>query len=253
MPKKHASKLTQIFRSSRMVLHTLYGLFVAGLILPRLSPLHRDVVISRWSKALLDLLNIRVIVLGDIPPRNLTNTMFVANHISWVDIHALNSVHTTRFVAKAEIRKWPVFGFFATKVNTLFVEREKRHEAGKLVSSAKQALQAGDCICFFPEGTTTDGTEIKPFKGSLLQAAIDTKSNVWPFAIHYPDADNKPNTEMAYWGEMSLIESMQLIIKQRSALVVLNFASPMNAGDYDRRKLSMAAREAIVSRLDLPR
>jgi 1-acyl-sn-glycerol-3-phosphate acyltransferase len=235
-----------------MVLHILYGIFIAGIILPKLSPQRRDRVISRWSGALLDLLNIRAIVHGDIPPRGLTNTMFVANHISWIDIHALNSIHTTRFVAKSEIKQWPVFGWFAAKVNTLFVDREKRHEAGKVVNSARQALQAGDCICFFPEGTTTDGTEIRPFKGSLLQAAIDAKSQVWPFEIHYPNAENRANTEMAYWGEMSLIESMRLIIKQRSPVVVLEFASPINAAGYERRNLSIAVRQAIVSRLNLP-
>lgn len=236
-----------------MVLHTLYGVFIAGLVLPRLSSHHRDWMISRWSKALLDLLNIQVIVRGDVPPRGLKSTMFVANHISWVDIHALNSVHTTRFVAKAEIKHWPIFGWFAVKVNTLFVEREKRHHAGKVVDSAKQALLHDDCICFFPEGTTTDGTELKPFKGSLLQAAIDAKAKVWPFAIYYPDIENRPNTEMAYWGEMSLIESMKLIIKQRHAVVVLDFDSPINAADYERRELSAKLRQIIQSRLNLPR
>jgi 1-acyl-sn-glycerol-3-phosphate acyltransferase len=236
-----------------MVLHTLYGIFIAGLILPRLSPQRRDMVISRWSKALLDLLNIKVVIKGKVPPLGLTNTMFVANHISWVDIHALNSVHTTRFVAKSEIKQWPIFGWFAIKVNTLFVDREKRHEAGKVVNSAKQALDHGDCICFFPEGTTTDGTEVKPFKGSLLQAAIEARSQVWPFAIYYPDAENKPNTEIAYWGDISLIESMKTIIKQRHAVVVLDFASPIHAADFERRALSSELHQAIISRLNLPR
>lgn len=236
-----------------MVLHTLYGIFIAGLILPRLSSQRRDMVISRWSRTLLDLLNIEIVTHGEVPPRGLSNTMFVANHISWVDIHALNSVHTTRFVAKSDIKQWPIFGWFAIKVNTLFVDREKRHEAGKVVNSAKQALLNGDCICFFPEGTTTDGTEVKPFKGSLLQAAIDAKSEVWPFTIYYPDEENKPNTEMAYWGDMSLIESMQLIIKQRKSTVVLDFSSPIKATDFERRVLSTHIRQAITSRLNLPR
>lgn len=236
-----------------MVLHVLYGLFIAGIVLPRLSHERRDRVISRWSAALLDLLNIRVVTRGDIPPRNLTNTMFVGNHISWVDIHALNSVHTTRFIAKSEIKRWPVFGYFAIKVNTLFVDREKRHDAGKIVSITKRALLAGDCICFFPEGTTTDGSEVRPFKGSLLQAAIEAKAQVRSFSIYYPDEESKPNTGMAYWGEMNLIESMRLVIKQRSQMVVLDFAKPIDAAEYDRRNLTTAVRQAIISRLNLPR
>src|SRR5690606_10744494 len=127
LQKKHASNLTQMFRTCRMVLHTLYGVFVAGIILPRLDPQQRNRAISRWSASLLDLLNIRVVAEGVVPQQVLSNTMFVANHISWLDIHALNSIHTSRFIAKSEIRQWPVFGFFATSVNTLFIDREKRH------------------------------------------------------------------------------------------------------------------------------
>lgn len=242
-----------MFRTCRMVLHTLYGVFVAGIILPRLDPQQRNRAISRWSASLLDLLNIRVVAEGVVPQQVLSNTMFIANHISWVDIHALNSIHTSRFIAKSEIRQWPVFGFFATSVNTLFIDREKRHEAGKIVDTTRKALQAGDCICFFPEGTTTDGTEVKPFKGSLLQAAIEAKSEVRPFSIHYPDAENRVNTEMSYWGEMSLIESMHNVIRQKQATVVLRFADPINAADYDRRNLVSITREVIVSSSNLQR
>ncbi len=242
-----------MFRTCRMVLHTLYGVFVASIILPRLDPQQRNRAISRWSASLLDLLNIRVVAEGVVPQQVLSNTMFIANHISWVDIHALNSIHTSRFIAKSEIRQWPVFGFFATSVNTLFIDREKRHEAGKIVDTTRKALQAGDCICFFPEGTTTDGTEVKPFKGSLLQAAIEAKSEVRPFSIHYPDVEEGINTEMSYWGEMSLIESMRNVIRQKQATVVLRFADPINAADYDRRNLVSITREVIVSSSNLQR
>lgn len=234
------------------MLHVLYGLGIAGIILPRLGRERRDWVISRWSAALMDLLNIQVVAQGNIPPRGLTNTMFVGNHISWVDIHALNSIHTTRFVAKSEIKRWPIFGYFAIQVNTLFVDREKRHDAGKIVDVAKQALIGGDCICFFPEGTTTDGSELRPFKGSLLQAAIEAHSQIRPFSIYYPDEQDQPNTDMAYWGDMNLIESMRLIIKQRSPRVVLDFSVPIDAAQYDRRNLTTTIRQAIISRSNLP-
>lgn len=235
-----------------MVLHTLYGIFIGAVIIPRLSPQRRNRAIGRWSAALLDILNIRVIVRGNPPPPGLTGVMLVANHVSWVDIHALNSIITTRFVAKAEILKWPVFGWFAIKANSLFIDREKRHATGKMTGLTREALLAGDCICVFPEGTTTDGSEVKPFKGSLLQAAIDAKTDVWPFGIHYPDADGQPNSDMAYWGERSLIESMRLVIKQHSPVVILDFAAPMHASGHERRTLAAEARAHILERLNLP-
>ncbi|CAG0951691.1 1-acyl-sn-glycerol-3-phosphate acyltransferase [Methylophilaceae bacterium] len=236
-----------------MVLHTLYGIFIASIILPGLGPRRRDLVISRWSRALLDLLNIRIVTHGEIPPVHLTNAMFVANHISWIDIHALNSVRTSRFVAKSEIRRWPVFGWFAEKTNTLFIDREKRQDAARIVNITTEALRAGDCICFFPEGTTTDGTELKPFKGSLLQAAIEANSQVWPVSIWYPEAGGEANTDMAYWGEMNLIESMRLIIQQHSPVVELHFSSPIDATARERRHLSTLVRQAVAAKLNFPR
>ena len=178
-----------------MVLHTLYGVFIAAVIMRWLSPKQRNCIIGRWSADLLRLLNIRVIVRGTPPPPDLRGVMFIANHVSWVDIHALNSVITTRFVAKAEILKWPVFGWFALKANTLFIDRDNRHATGKITGLTREALPAGDCICVFPEGTTTDGTEVKPFKGSLLQAAIDAESRSESPRIsegaEEPDADRR--------------------------------------------------------------
>lgn len=236
-----------------MVFHTLYGLVVAAFVLPGQRARRRSRTIQQWSTGLLNSLEIEVVVEGESPPSGLRSTLFVGNHVSWVDIHALNSVHTTRFVAKAEIRQWPLFGFFAERANTLFIEREKRHEAGRIVDNIKSALLAGDCICFFPEGTTTDGSEIRPFKGSLLQAAIEANATVRPFSIHYPDEENRINREMAYWGEMSLLASMRQVIRQRRPKVVLRFASPISAGGHDRRQLTNNTRLAITRLLDLER
>lgn len=229
-----------------MVLHTLYGLLLTAAVLPRQNPERRDRIIRRWSSGLLDLLEIRVIVEGEKPGAKLRNTLFVANHVSWVDIHALNSVCTTRFIAKSEIRQWPLFGFLAERANTLFIERGKRHEAGRVVDNVKSALRAGDCICFFPEGTTTDGSTVGPFKSSLLQAAIEANAIVQPLSIHYPHENGDINREMAYWGEMNLLASMRQVIRQRRPEVILRFARPLAAGGQERRQLTEDARLAIV-------
>ena len=101
--------------------------------------------------------------------------MFVANHISWSDIHALNSVIPVRFIAKSDIKSWPIFGYLVRKSNTIFVERGKRQEAGRIVDLTKESLSAGDNVCFFPEGTTTDGTgaDGKGIKSNRLQGRPD--------------------------------------------------------------------------------
>jgi len=236
---------------SRIVIHTLYGLLTASIVLPRVSAKRRDLIISRWCKGLLDILNIRVVTQGQLPDKNVTGTMFVANHISWIDIHAINSVRTVRFVAKSEIREWPVFGWLVEKVNTLFTERSRRHDAGRMVDLAADCLRNGDCLCFFPEGTTTDGTELKPFKGSLLQAAINAEAQVWPVAIRYPKLDGSANTAMSYSGDISLLQSVKQILAQRSPVVELHFMQPISAAGYERRSLSALTRQAILHGLGL--
>ena len=196
--------------------------------------------------------------------------MFVANHISWSDIHALNSIIPVRFIAKSDIKSWPVFGYLVRKSNTIFVERGKRQEAGRIVELTKLSLSAGDNVCFFPEGTTTDGAgtdgtvtdgtginsrglqdkPVLPFKSSVLQATIDASAQIWPVAIRYYHPDGSINTQMAYAGNTTLVESMQSVLKQKNPSVALHFLTPIQASEKNRRDLSNAAYDAIVTKLN---
>lgn len=248
---KKSNLPTRIFRILRMLLHTLYGALIAIFILPGCSARQRDFIISRWAKSLLQVMHIHIKVIGGKPDSHSTGVMFVGNHISWIDIHALNSVRAVRFISKAEVRDWPVFGWLAAKANTLFIDRSKKQDTARIVETATESLLAKDCLCYFPEGTTTDGSELKVFKGSLMQAAINANATVWPFVIRYPGADGKPNTDMAYYDDMTLVESMWLILSLQQPYVELEFLQPINAAGYDRRALTLAARHAISSKLAL--
>lgn len=172
--------------------------------------------------------------------------MFVANHVSWIDIHAINSVRTVRFVAMAEIRQWPVFGWLAAQVNTLFTDRARRHDAGRMVTITADSLRAGDCLCYFPEGTTTDGTALKPFKSSLIQAAINAQARICAIAIRYPDSNGGSNTLLSY-ANVSLLQSVGHVLAQQSPVVELYFDEAIPAGHQARRDISSAA-EAFISR-----
>lgn len=236
----------------RMMIHTLYGMLIATALLPRANPRQRDAIISRWSTSLLAVMNIRVVVKGSPPGPDVASTMFVANHISWADIHALNTVRAVRFIAKSEVRGWPIFGWFAQKSNTLFIDRSKKQDAGRIVETVTASLAAGDCLCYFPEGTTTDGRELKPFKGSIMQAAINTGSMIWPFTVRYPNPDGSANTEMAYFGDMSLVDSIFLVLAQRNPVVELEFLTPISPHGHERRGLTILIRQKIAEKLSLP-
>lgn len=246
------------------------GLTLAALVLPFISKSVNLQLIKWWCGGLLRAFNIKVSMHGEVPAADTNSVMFVANHISWSDIHALNSIIPLRFIAKSDIKSWPVFGYLVRKSNTIFVERGKRQEAGRIVELTKDSLLAGDNVCFFPEGTTTDGTgagghgiqghdvnrmslqgsPVLPFKSSVLQAAIDANGTIWPVAIHYSHADGGINTQMAYAGETTLIESMQNVLRQKNPAVALHFLTPIQTKDQNRRDITQAAYDAIVTKLN---
>ena len=234
---------------ARIIVHTIIGLIVASVVLPLVNITRKRRIIKWWCVGLLRAFHIQVNTFGSLPPADTQGVMFVANHISWADIHALNSLIPLRFVAKSDIKHWPVFGYLVTKANTLFIDRSKRQAAGRIVETVSNSLIAGDNLCYFPEGTTTDGTHMLPFKSSVLQAAINAKTHIWPVAIRYINADGSINSEMAYAGETTMIESMKLIVMQKNAIVELHFLAPIQAFGRDRRALTDAAFAAINAKL----
>lgn len=241
----------RIYRLCRIIVHTVTGLIIAAVLIPIVQKSTKLVLIKWWCGGLLRAFNIKVHIFGDLPAANIQGVMFVANHVSWADIHALNSLLKLRFIAKSDITSWPIFGYLAKKTNALFIDRSKRQEAGRLVHTAANSLLAGDNLGYFPEGTTTDGKQVLPFKSSVLQAAISANSQVWPIAIRYLDADGSLNTAMAYAGETSLVESMRAVLSVKNPLVELHFLPAIQATGQNRRDLTAAAYQAIIAKLAL--
>lgn len=236
----------------RLLLHIARGLLTAAIVLPHVVPQRRDEIISNWSRGLLQVFNIRLVTLGEIPAPAAGGIMFVANHVSWVDISAINSVRAVRFVAKAEIRSWPLFGWLTAQANTLFTDRARRQDAKRMVEATANSLRDGDCLCYFPEGTTTDGTRLMPFKSSLMQAAIHAGAPIWPIGIRYPGIDGQPNMNLSY-ADVSLVRSLGNVLKERGPVVELHFAKPISTAAADRRELADQARKSIAESIGLNR
>jgi len=194
--------------------------------------------------------NIQLITYGELPNANTSSIMFVANHISWMDIHAINSVIPLRFIAKSEVSNWPIFGYLVRRSGTLFINRSRRKDAARIVQMAAKSLQNGENVGFFPEGTTTEGASILPFKSSIVQAAINAEANIWPIAIRYPLPNGGANTHMAYAGETTMGESMLNMLKQKSAVIELHFLAPMPALGANRQALTETAFIAISKHLN---
>ncbi len=231
------------------MLHTLTGLLLASLILPVSNRWLRMGIIQWWCKRLLNCFNLQVTTSGQLPDIRTHGTLFVGNHISWSDIHAINSLIPVRFVAKVEIKDWPVFGYLVKKSGTIFINRTKNRDASRVIQLASHALKQLDNLCVFPEGTTTEGLSVLPFKSSLLQSAVNAHAQVIPMAISYPLPDGSPNLAAAYAGETSILESMRMYIGMQSPRIHIHFCPAINPSDHTRQAIAQMAYQAINSHL----
>lgn len=177
------------------------------------------------------------------------STLLVANHVSWLDILAINAARPVRFVSKADVRHWPLVGWIVACGGTLFIERERRSDAMRVVHQVAEALQSGSQIAIFPEGTTSDGHGVLPFHASLLQAAVATGVDVQPILMRYSDAQASISESANYVGDTTLAQSMWLIANASDLTVHVSFLSATIGPHPDRRVLADRLRAGIEKEL----
>jgi 1-acyl-sn-glycerol-3-phosphate acyltransferase len=162
-------------------------------------------ITRRWASACCRVLGGRIEVLGDLPRGP---GFLVANHVSYLDIPVLMALTGCRFVSKREVADWPVIGFYARKAGTLFVNRGKAgRDAGRALEGMARALEEGDLVAFFPEGTTSAGEGVLPFRSGLLTLPARAGHPVWPAALSYEAADPALDSgvALAWHCEQSLL------------------------------------------------
>ena len=240
------NKLMASLKLARALVHALVGLVTILLVFPRLLPENRQQRVQVWSAKMLVCLGLELRVTG----RPCTNgpMLLVANHISWVDITALHAARFCRFVSKADVKHWPLIGALATGVGTLFIERESRRDAMRTVQHMAQSLRDGDVLAIFPEGTTSDGTTLRPFHANLFQAAIAADAPVQPVALSFIDiASGRPTQAPGYINDDTLLVSVWRTLCTPGIAVVINFGEPQTAQGRDRRTWSAQVREEIMA------
>ncbi len=235
-----------MFRGTRVLLHLIYGLTIASTF-PCVTRTARRRILRRWSAQLLNILNVNIIAYDSM--RTLNPGIIVTNHISWLDVFVLNAILPMRFVAKSEVRQWFLIGWLCARAQTLFIERGRARDAVRINKQVFQLLQNGEHLAIFPEGTTTDGTQVGVFHSSLLQPAIDAGAQVHPVALRYQDAQGTHNTAAAYIGDVSFGASMWSILCCRSLHVRLIATPSIDAAGSDRRTLTRTAQQQISTAL----
>jgi 1-acyl-sn-glycerol-3-phosphate acyltransferase len=213
---------------------------------PRLTPAGRTRQVQAWARTLLTRLEVDLQIVGTPPQAG--PLLLVANHISWVDILALHATCHCRFVAKADVKRWPLIGTLATGGGTLYVRRESRRDAMRMVHDMEQVLREGVILAVFPEGTTGDGDSVLPFHASLLQAAIAADAPVQAVAIRYVDArSGTPSQAVSYTGDQSLVSSIWRTLSARELCAVVSFGTVQRADGRDRRVWVRDLRQEIVA------
>lgn len=230
----------------RLALHGASAVLLLRFVFPRASPRARRRLVRWWSARLLHVLGIRVRASGPAP-REREAAMIAANHITWVDIFVVLSVRPSRFIAKSEIRDWPIAGWIAARSGTLFIRRERRRDTARINGEVHEALSQGDCVGLFPEGTTTEGDRLLRFHTSLFEPAIANAATIHPAAIRYEHADGSPCRAVAYADDTAFLESFGRVIGLRDVVAHLGFAEPIQpAAGLDRRAAARLAHERVA-------
>jgi 1-acyl-sn-glycerol-3-phosphate acyltransferase len=233
-----------VFRLGRALVHALAGLSIIVFLFPRMNAPQREARIQAWALKMLTLLGVRLELRGQPPVAG--PVLLVANHISWLDILVMHAARHCRFVSKADVRRWPLIGTLANGAGTLYIERESRRDAMRVVRRMSDSLKRGEIVAVFPEGTTSDGVTLLAFHGNLIQAAISAESPVQPVALSFLETSTRA-TSLApcYVGDDTLVASIWRTLAARSITAVVHYGEPQTARGRDRRAWARELRSAV--------
>jgi 1-acyl-sn-glycerol-3-phosphate acyltransferase len=179
------------------------------------------------------------------------DVLFLANHLSWLDILVLAGASGTAFVAKAEVAGTPVVGWLANLNSTVYVARAERSAVRGQADALRTALASGQPVALFPEGTTDGGPDILPFRASLLAALFPPLPGVrvQPVALDYGAAAH----DLAWIGDETGLANVRRVLARRGTTpVTVQFLAPVDPASGDRKALARAARDEIVEALEAP-
>jgi 1-acyl-sn-glycerol-3-phosphate acyltransferase len=238
------TSLRAAWRLLLAILHALGGLATIALRFPRLGEAAREARVQAWSLQMLALLNVRLEVKGDPPAGG--PVLLVANHISWLDILVMHAARYCRFVSKADVRQWPVIGTLATGGGTIYIERESRRDAMRVVHAMADSLRRGEVVAVFPEGTTGDGIELLPFHANMIQAAIAADAPAQPVALSFLDATTgAASRSPSYVGDETLLGSVWRTLSGPPIVAVVHYGAAQRPLGRSRREWAAQLRSAV--------
>lgn len=243
------SRLRATGRALRALGHVVRGLWIIRSEFSQLTPAQSQLHVREWSRQMLCIMGVELLV-RDTPPGK-GPALLVANHVSWLDILVMNAAHPARFVSKSDVKHWPVLGALITGAGTLYIERDSRRDAMRVVTHMAERLQAQDTLAVFPEGTTGDGRRLLPFHANLFQAAIVAHAPVVPVALRFVDrASGLPSDAPVFIGDTTLIASIWTTLRASSLQAVVAYGEPQTHDGRDRRTWAQDLRSEVERLLE---
>lgn len=243
-------RLRRYWRLLRVAGVVLSGLIVAGALgiaercaIP-VSALRKQRLTQWFLTRLAAALPFRLRVTGELPTQPM---LWVANHVSWCDIPLLGMLAPLSFLAKAEVRAWPALGWLAQAAGTLFIRRGGGDAALVNRQLATQLVQ-GRHLLIFPEGTSTDGTDVRTFHPRLFACALEAGCAVQPVAIRYW-RNGKPDTVAPFVGDDELPAHLRRLLTSDICDVEIQLLPPIDVMALDRKAVAMTAQQAIANAL----
>ncbi len=237
-------QLRAAWRALRAIGHVLRGLWIIRSEFGRLTLPQTQLLVREWSRQMLAILGVELLVQGTPPAHG--PLLMVSNHMSWLDILVLNAAHPSRFVSKADVKSWPLLGSLITGAGTLYIERESRRDAMRVVHRMAERLRAGDVLTVFPEGTTGDGRALLPFHANLLQAAIAANAPVLPLALSFVDSVRGGRHDAPLFiGDTTLVASIWTTLCADGVQAQVRYGEAQPPRGRDRRTWSQDLRTEV--------
>lgn len=235
----------------RIAAHFGHAVLLVTLRFPLWNREHKLQRIQRWSQQVLATLHIQV--QSDKPAVRGFAGLVVSNHLSWLDILVLQSLIPGVFIAKSEVRRWPVVGFLAAACSTIFVDRRSARSARTMVEHSTAAMGQGYAVVVFPEGTSSNGQDLGSFHANIFESAIRANASVQLLILKYIDTTTGEAAEAAHFiGDMSLLYSLKRVIGSSSIQACMQLVECISAQGHSRKSLAQYAHQKIRAQLLAP-
>ena len=224
------------------------GTWVVATRFPRLDQAQKGLEFQRWARQVLAILDIEVEANAAAPVG--FAGLVVSNHLSWLDVLVLQSLMPSSFVAKSEVRRWPLVGWLSHACATIFVDRSSARSAHAMVDDTAAAIRQGQAVVVFPEGTSSDGQSLGLFHANIFESAIRARAPVQWLSLRYLDADTGATATAAHFtGDMTLADSLKQVTGSSAIRARVHIGEQVATQGHSRKTLALHVHGRIRNQL----